>query len=200
MSSSLALSLSESTEPTRRRLSTRQAHTVHGLTVAAVEELRERGYEALTVRNVARRAGVAPATAYTYFTSKEHLVTEVFWRRLESLPETNVSRRRSTATRVTATLSEFALLVADEPDLASACSAAMLSSDPDVEHLRDRIGAEMRRRLVAALGDDHDPAVLRSLELLITGALIHAGMGHLSYTDLPGELAEVVDVIVGGSR
>lgn len=172
---------------------------MHRLTVATVEELREHAYEGLTVRNVAKRAGVAPATAYTYFTSKDHLVTEVFWRRLQSLPETSLGRRRSTAARVTATLLEFALLVADEPELASACSAAMLSTDPDVKHLRDRIGGEMRRRLLAALGDDFDPAVLRTLELCITGALIHAGMGHLSYSDLPADLAEVVELVLGSN-
>ncbi len=199
MSSSAATSHLPSTESTRRRLSTRQALTVHRLTVAAVEELREHAYEGLTVRNVAKRAGVAPATAYTYFTSKDHLVTEVFWRRLQSLHETSLGRRRSTAARVTATLSEYALLVADEPELASACSAAMLSTDPDVKHLRDRIGAELRRRLVAALGDDFDPAVLRTLELSVTGALIHAGMGHLSYSDLPADLAEVVELVLGSN-
>jgi hypothetical protein len=90
-------------------------------------------------------------------------------------------------------------LVADEPELASACSAAMLSTDPDVKHLRDRIGTEMRRRLLAALGDDYDPSVLRTLELSITGALIHAGMGHLSYSDLPAELAEVVELVLGSN-
>ena len=73
-----------STEPTRRRLTERQAHTVERLTVAAVDEVRVVGYDGLTVRNVARRAGVAPATAYTYFASKDHLVAEVFWRRLAS--------------------------------------------------------------------------------------------------------------------
>ena len=50
-------------EPTRRRLSERQSVVVQGLLDAAVDELRATGYEGLTVRNVARRAGVAPATA-----------------------------------------------------------------------------------------------------------------------------------------
>ena len=86
-----------STEPTRRQLSARQAATVQKLVEAAVEELREHGYDGLTVRNVARAAGVAPATAYTYFASKDHLVTEVFWRRLEASPRPAVDRRRSAA-------------------------------------------------------------------------------------------------------
>ena len=46
---------------------------VHRLVDAAVEELHRTGYEGLSVRNVAKRAGVAPATAYTYFSSKDHL-------------------------------------------------------------------------------------------------------------------------------
>ncbi|WP_258008604.1 helix-turn-helix domain-containing protein, partial [Rhodococcus sp. ENV425] len=59
-------------ESTRRRLTEKQADTVDRLTRAAVEVLREEGFAGLTVRNVAARAGVAPATAYTYFSSKEH--------------------------------------------------------------------------------------------------------------------------------
>ncbi len=40
--------------------------------------LRETSYADLTVRAVAKRANVAPATAYTYFSSKNHLVAEVY--------------------------------------------------------------------------------------------------------------------------
>ena len=76
MSDSLA------TEPTRRLLTPRQANTVHRLTKAGVREIGQSGYENLSIRDVARRAGVAPATAYTYFASKDHLLTEIFWRRL----------------------------------------------------------------------------------------------------------------------
>ena len=50
----------------------------------------KRGYDGLTVRTVARRAGVAPATAYTYFASKDHLLAEVLWRRLQALPVPSV--------------------------------------------------------------------------------------------------------------
>jgi AcrR family transcriptional regulator len=197
VSSAAASPLPASTEATRRHLSSRQARTVSRLTEAAVEELRDTGYDGLTVRNVARRAGVAAATAYTYFTSKEHLVTEVFWRRLEALPDAAPARRRAPARRVADALSDMALLVADEPELAAACSVAMLANDPDVKFLRARIGGAMRRRLVVALGEDGDPAALRVLELAISGALIQAGGGHLAYADLPALLAEVADVVVG---
>ena len=48
--------------------------------------MRAVGFDLLTVRSVAARAAVAPATAYTYFASKNHLVAEAFWRELQRLP------------------------------------------------------------------------------------------------------------------
>ena len=189
-----------STESTRRQLTDRQARTVQRLTEAAVDVVRDEGYEGLTVRDVARRAGVAPATAYTYFASKDHLVTEVFWRRLQALPDTHTDRRRTPANRVVAAVADIALLVADEPELAAACTVSMLGSDPDVRTLRDRIGAELHRRVAEALGDDADPAVQRSLDLALTGALVQAGMGHLTYSELPDRLAELIRLVLGGDR
>lgn len=180
----------------RRHLSDRQAATVGRLLDAAVEELRAVGYDELSVRNVARRAGVAPATAYNYFASREHLVTEVFWLRLQAHPETRLDRRRTAAHRVGATLSGLALLVADEPELAAACTAAMLSGDPDVKVLRDRIGLEWRRRLQVALDGDAGPDALTALEFAVSGAMLRAGMGHLDYADLPRDLTRTAELVL----
>ena len=188
------------TDPAPRPLSFRQATTVPGISTGGVDGGRGCGYEGRTVRGGAKRAGVAAATGYTYFTSKGHLVTEVFWRRLEALPQTPLDRRRSATARVSATLSDFAQLVADEPELAAACSIAMLAPDPDVKLLRDRIGVEMRRRLRLAVGDDADPAVLRSIELAIAGALVQAGMGHLPYRELADRLTEAAALLLAGAR
>lgn len=134
----------------------------------------------MTIRLVAAEAGVGAATAYTYFSSKEHLVAEVFWRRLSSSPppETECT---DPATRVIAVLRQISLLVADEPELASAVTSALLGKDPDVEHLRLCIAIEIHERLSAALGPDADHEVLEPLELLYAGALVQAGMGHASY-------------------
>src|ERR1700752_866314 len=73
-------------ESTRRRLTAKQADTVDRLGRAAVDLLSRDGFAGLTVRRVAAEAGVGAATAYTYFSSKEHLVAEVFWRRLAASP------------------------------------------------------------------------------------------------------------------
>lgn len=191
-------SLPASLEPPRRRLTERQAAAVARLTDAALKELRAKGYEGLTVRNVAARAGVAPATAYTYFASKDHLIAESFWSHLRALREPRLDRNRPPAARVRTAFGAVTTFLAAESALAAATTTALLAADPDVKHLRDKIGAEIRRRLAAALGDGHDPEVLAALELAVGGAMLQAGMGHLSYEELPDRIAMVASLLTGG--
>jgi len=169
------------------------------LVAAAADEIRVAGYADLTVRNVASRAGVAAATAYTYFASKDHLIAEVFWRRLRELPAPRVDRRRGPAARVGSALGDLTEFLASEPELAAAATSALLAADPDVKHVRDRVGAEIRRRIQAALGDGDD-AVVQALDLAIGGAMIQAGMGHLPYRELPGRIADVATLLVRNGR
>ncbi|MBO0880563.1 MAG: TetR family transcriptional regulator, partial [Mycobacterium sp.] len=138
-------------ESTRRRLTAKQADTVDRLSHAAIRVLDREGFSGLTIRMVAAEAGVGAATAYTYFSSKEHLVAEVFWRRLASSPAPP-DDSPDPAVRVIAVLRHIALLVADEPALAGAVTNALLGTDPEVKHLRLRIGREIHQRLVTAVG------------------------------------------------
>src|ERR1700739_4024789 len=166
-------------ESTRRRLTAKQADTVDRLGHAAMEVLSREGFSGLTIRMVAAEAGVGAATAYTYFSSKEHLVAEVFWRRLASATAPTEDDGQPPGERVIAVLRHIALLVADEAELAGAVTNALLGRDPDVEHLRDRIGREIRRRLVEAVGANADRSLVEALELLYPGALVHAGVGYV---------------------
>ncbi|MGW4530064.1 TetR/AcrR family transcriptional regulator [Nocardia sp. NPDC004340] len=172
-----------SMEATRRRLTEKQADTVDKLTRAAMDVLSREGFAGLTVRMVAAQAGVGTATAYTYFSSKEHLVAEMFWRRLAATDAPAGEGVDSTA-RVLAVLRQIAMLMADEPTLAGAVTAALLGVDPDVAHLRLRIGGEIRRRLIDALGSDSDPELIETLEMIYAGALVRAGMGYASYAEI----------------
>lgn len=186
---------SSSFESTRRRLTPKQADTVDRLCEAAVQVLREEDFAGLTVRAVASGAGVGPATAYTYFSSKEHLVAEVFWRRLSRSPRPESDGLDRTG-RVVAVLRGIALLLADEPGLSGAVTNALLGADPDVEHLRLRIGIEIRGRLGEALGDPADPEILETLDLLYAGALLRAGIGYGTYEDLAGQLERSATMIL----
>lgn len=179
MSESDSISL----EATRRRLTDKQADTVDRLTKAALRVLARDGFSGMTIRLVAAEAGVGTATAYTYFSSKEHLVAEIFWRRLLA-SRSPASEDADSTVRVLAELRNIALLVADEQELSGAVTSALLGGDPDVEHLRTRIGIEIRGRIARALGPDADEEVIEWLEMIYAGALVRAGMGYESYSKI----------------
>jgi len=186
-------------EATRRRLTPRQAEVVANLVRAAEEETEAVGYAGLTVRNVARRAGVAPATAYTYFGSKDHLLAEVLWRRMEALPPVAADATSPLADRVERTIRDMIPFAGQGTALIDACTVALISPSPDVAHLRDRIGALTHRRLVAAVGADVDPRVVRVLEASYSGALLTAGTGHRSFHDIPAFVADAAVLLVAGA-
>lgn len=187
-------------EATRRRLTERQAEVVQQLVDATAAEVDHDGYAGLTVRNVARRAGVAPATAYNYFSSKDHLLAELLWRRMTALPTVDASVEGSMAGRLTETVEMMMHLTTGSPDLVGACTTALLNATPDVKHLRDRIGAVIHQRFVAAVGTDIDPTIVRVLETTYSGALLMAGMGHMTYAEVPALVAEAARLMTGGTE
>lgn len=187
-------------EPRRRRPSARQAQTLDRLLDAAADEARELGYEGMTVRGAARRAGVAAATAYTHFASKDHLLAEVMWRAMSRLLEAPPARSARPVNRLTAELRWLGTFMADEPELAAAGAIALLQPGPEITALRMRIGQATHDRLAAALGDDAPPEVMTSLDILYSGALLWMGMGHLAPERVPDTLADAGRLIWKGSR
>lgn len=175
--------------------STRQAETVERIFDAGLEEVREVGHEALTIRSVAARAGVSPATAYTYLASKNHLFAELFWRHLAQAPV--VEETGSRVERVQAAVRSLTTRIAEEPALAAAVTPALLGSDSDVERLRLRIGGEFAARFEVALGDGAAEGEREALLLALSGALLQAGMGLMTYDEMADRLGPVVAVIVG---
>jgi len=187
--------LSAAGNVTRRELNPRQAETVEKVLAAALDELRAVGFDGLTIRTVAGRAGVAPATAYTYFASKNHLVAEVFWRRLNERPRVEASKK-SPLDRVIAVFDDLAVFLAAEPELASAVTMALLGTEPDVMHLRVMIGTEINTRIQDALGPTIPHAVVDALSLAWAGALLQAGMGHARVEAIGTRLASVARLLL----
>jgi AcrR family transcriptional regulator len=191
----MSATLASAMEAPRRHLTERQVELVQRLVEAAAEEVEEHGYAPITVRSIAKRAGVATATAYTYFSSKDHLLSEVLWRRMQALPAPLVDLDRPASERVADVVSEMSLGTVDRPDLVAACTTAMLAPGPDVQRVRSQIGAEIHHRLQAALGNGGDPAVLRVLETTYIGAMLSAGLGHIDFSELPDRLAEAAALL-----
>ncbi|MGB9222765.1 TetR/AcrR family transcriptional regulator, partial [Mycobacterium sp.] len=160
----------------------RQEVTFRKVLTAGMETLRETSYADLTVRTVAARAKVAPATAYTYFSSKNHLIAEVYLDLVRQVPYfTDVNDPMPV--RVEKALRHLALVVADEPEVAAACTTALLGggADPAVRAARDRIGAEIHRRITSAIGPGADASAVSALEMAFFGALVQAGSGEFTY-------------------
>jgi AcrR family transcriptional regulator len=187
-------------EAPRRWLTERQAEAVDQLVDAAEAEVEAAGYDGLSVRNVARRAGVAPATAYTYFSSKDHLLAELLWRNVAAMPETAADTSAPPDDRVVRTVEQLGAIIGRSPALVAACTQALLSSNPDVKGLRDRIGADIRRRLRAAVGPDGDPAVVSVLVTTYFGAMLMAGMGHMTFAAVPGFVANAARLMTAPDR
>ena len=180
----------------RRSLSERQAEVMDRLVAAAGEEAEERPYGEITVRTIARRAGVAPATAYTYFSGKDHLLAEVLWRRMQSSPHL-VDINLPLVERVATTVRTMGFGTMETPAVA-VCTTALLSDGADVKRVRTRIGVEISRRLAAALGAEAGGPVLEVLTVTYTGAILSAGMGHLAFDAVPALMAEAVGLMTEG--
>lgn len=179
-----------------RRSDRRPGQTIRKVLDAGLQELRESSYANLTMRAVAARAGVSTASAYTYFPSKSALVAAVYLRFLRDLPlHTDVNE--TTKTRVSATLRDVAVVVADEPELTAACGAALMADDPAVTPIRDQIGEEVARRIGAALGPGWPRAVKSTLQMTFFGALMTARF--VSFAEVAGQLDEAVNLILGAS-
>lgn len=182
----------------RRGLNARQAETVDKLLAAGQEVLEEVGTEELTVRMVASRAGVSPATAYTYVASKNHLFAELYLRHITAHPAPEASG--SATERVQQVSRHFVTTLLSHPHLAAAANIALLSSDPEVERLRLRIGAEFVDRFTAALGEAATPELLDTLIFAFSGALLQAGMGLIDAGDLTDRFDAVIALVVQGAR
>jgi AcrR family transcriptional regulator len=186
-------------------LNVRQAETVERLMAAGMEELREVGHEALTIRSVAQRANVSPATAYTYLASKNHLFAELFWRHLASDDVAGAPGERAPVARVQEAVRALTARIVEEPELAAAVTPALLGSSPDVDRLRLKIGGEFLRRFETALRDPKHPdepadaGVLEALMLMFSGGLLQAGMGLMTYDEIAERLVSAVDVIMRGN-
>lgn len=189
---------SQVSESPRKGLSPRQVETVTRLLDAGLAQLTDVGPEALTIRQVAVRAGVSPATAYTYLASKNHLIAELFLRHLVEDPGAEPNGT-TPLERVASVIHHLVDSLSAEPQLSAGATGALLASDPDVARLRMRIGGEFVRRFEAALGRGGSPAVVEALVLAFSGALLQVGMGLLTYPEMRRRMDVVAATIMEGN-
>jgi AcrR family transcriptional regulator len=137
----------------------RQRHkrrTREAINAAAMSLFGERGYDAVTVADVARRAGVSTATVFNYFDTKEDLFFDEVETLLDALvasvrrcrPGTSILQalRDQVAHQLTAGRTE-----ADAEEVAR-FHAAVVDS-PDLQRREQHIQLRRRQALAAAIAD-----------------------------------------------
>jgi AcrR family transcriptional regulator len=162
---------------------------------ATVELLREVPYSSVTMRSIAKRAGVSHGQICAYFRSKDAIVAEIYLERLRAAPLA-VDVTQSARTRIAAQLSQLVMLLADDPGIAAACSSALIRDEPSVRAIRQRIHEELQRRVRTVVRSGAWPEVAETLEFGLLGALVQASCGSGTFNENAEDLASVVAVVV----
>jgi len=166
-----------STVTLTRTLRGAQAERRTRLLDAARALAREGGYAAVTMHDVADRAGLSRATVYRYFASKDHLLTEVAadWaREIVATFSDDPPGGRTPATRVSALLDRILDANAAELRLASATVQAANSPDPAARPALDTLGFILGDHLDAAIGSSVPKARRADVETVILHVLLSA--------------------------
>ncbi|MDT5019323.1 MAG: hypothetical protein QOD39_5483 [Mycobacterium sp.] len=162
---------------------------------AMVELLREVPYSSITLRSIAKRAGVSHREICAYFRSKDAIVAEIYLERLRAAP-LMVDVDQSARARIAAQFSQLVMLLADEPGIAAACSSALIGDEPSVRAIRQRIHAELQRRVRTVLRSGAWPEVVETLEFGLLGALVQASCGSGTFIENADDLTSVVGVVL----
>ncbi|AEV74115.1 transcriptional regulator [Mycolicibacterium rhodesiae NBB3] len=162
---------------------------------ATVELLREVPYAGVTMRAIAHRADVSVGTLREHFWSKDAIVAEIYLDRLRAVP-LDVDVDLGAQERIVAQFSALVMLLADEPALAAACSAALVCGDLSVRSVRERIHAEYHRRVRTMLRSGAWPEITETLEFGLVGALVHASCGGPTFQEAADDLANVVAAVL----
>ena len=182
----------------RQSLSERQSLTVAALLDAGLAELDDVGYDKLTIRAVAQRAGVTHTTAYSYFTSKAHLISELYWRQMQSLPAPEVAADETFVDRVLAAVEAPAAMLAVNPALAGSIFVSILSDEPDVRRLRGAVARVLIDRFRTSLGPFDDPELVDTLFMAYSGAMMFAGTGNRDFLEVVPRMKTVARLIDPG--
>ncbi len=162
----------------RRTLSDEQVERRARVVAAAMELAETGGYDAVVMKTVAERSGVALATLYRWFASKDHLLTEVLLTWGGALSESlgaDPPVGPDPVERVAEALRMVMATAASRPLLAEAIVAAVLAVEPSVLDAQTDFHEMVVAWIDIALGDDELPErddIVKVLELVCFACII----------------------------
>jgi len=185
-----------------RRLTSAQAERRDQLVQAARELATSGGYAAVTISAVCTRAGVARATFYHYFGSKDHVLGEVLvqWgrERIEELrrhPPTG----RSALERVAATLRRVMAAVMRDMHLIRAHLQAVVSPDLGVNETQRQLASLIAGYVEAGLGSSDGidlPALNMLLGHVFFSSLVNMAAGRMTADQVMDDLTTTATLLL----
>ncbi len=173
-----------------RTLSKEQQARRARLLQAARELASDGGYSAVTMHDVADRAGVARATVYRYFSSKDHLLVEVAADWAQLIADVRVPTEGA-AERLSVLLEVLVDLAADNLPLTSAVVQAVTSQDAGVDDVRNELFRYVRDRFRGAIDPDDSLGSVAGVSLadveMVVGQLVLSALVSLTSLARPHE-------------
>ena len=162
-------------------LAARRADPRYQRLMKATREAARRGYDAVSMRELAETCRLSMTTIYQFCRSKDHLIAEAHLSNMEAF-RTRISARpprgATAEARVLSVMRSFAKALDDEP-LSRTVMRAMYSVDPEAGHAQASVNTVFTSMLDAAIGDD----VIANREATITT------LGHVVDSVILGWLA-----------
>jgi AcrR family transcriptional regulator len=162
---------------------------------AAIELATEGGYDAVQMRDVAARAGVALGTVYRYFSSKDHLLSAALleWARgLEGNVKARMARTDEPVERLVSVIRRITRASEREPALFAALVTAITAPDPAVSECQ----AEVQHIVSAALSlplEGVDPEVRDGAVRVLTHVWNASLLGWVNGWTAMGQVADELE-------
>jgi len=172
----------------------------HRIVRAAITLLEHGEYDAIQIRDVAEEAGVALATIYRYFTSKEHLYAAALVEWAADYP----TRGRPAADRVSSEAQLRALMrravraFEHYPQMMRVEIVLESSTDPNARALFDEFAGNNRRALMDALSStdaDTAAAIVETVNSVMVTRLRSWALGRGTIQDVDRSVQGTLDLI-----
>jgi AcrR family transcriptional regulator len=180
-------------------LAQKQAARRERVVRAAMELASEGGYDAVQMRDVAARAGVALGTLYRYFASKDQLLAAANREWVGDLAQ-NTTRRPprgdSAADRVVDVLRRANKAIDRNPNLASAVIRALTSPD---RARTEGPGESMRNILTMAMGEEgpsQRDEIIHVLDLVWFALIVQWMSGHRTADEMSDVLESAARLLI----